>query len=59
MSFAPVFSPPYLVHNTTYEAYWNNFITAMKTAVTRINETWGPVLKKRKPVEKAYHWQKF
>lgn len=49
---------PYLVHNTTYEAYWNSFIAAMKAAVTRIHDTWGPVLKKKKPVARAYQWQK-
>jgi tyrosine decarboxylase len=30
---------PYLVHNTTYEAYWNRFITAMQKAVARIHDT--------------------
>ncbi len=28
---------PYLVHNT-YEAYWNSFIEAMKTAVARVHQ---------------------
>ncbi len=27
----------YLVRNTTYEAYWANFMTAMKTAISRIH----------------------
>ncbi|OPY69235.1 MAG: L-2,4-diaminobutyrate decarboxylase [Syntrophorhabdaceae bacterium PtaU1.Bin034] len=30
------FLTPYLVKNTTYEAYWNNFMTAMKAAIARI-----------------------
>lgn len=27
---------PYLVNNTTYEAYWNSFMGAMKTAIARV-----------------------
>ncbi|HEY3278380.1 MAG TPA: pyridoxal-dependent decarboxylase [Syntrophorhabdaceae bacterium] len=49
---------PYLVHNTTYEAYWNSFITAMKTAVVQIHDNWGTLVKKKKPVTRDYQWQK-